>query len=281
MSKKKSKYLIETSAIPPALGVTTPAYTSYFQDEVTGGSLFSSVYIRKEFLRRWICDCIRVALTLNQCDCWADALVHLEQDFGRKPKGTLDVVQHLLRRTGSINSSDAAAEEVGVLAWKWLKLFDRRFESKINNKSKCQIGGREMNLDGNNLLADLYAFYVEFQKPILDCEIHDLLDFGNARGIASVILADPNAQKCDSVRNLQELATNNTHVTCRECARIGDAVIALEQPPSWSLVHVDKAFNPICDAVQKEHKHIKSLKAVEKIDLNPQGGNAESQTQPQ
>jgi hypothetical protein len=265
MSKKKPKYLIETSAIPPALGTTTPEYVRHFQVEVSGGTLFSSVFIRKEFLRRWICDTIRVALTLNQCDTWADALVHLEQDFGRKPKGALDVIQHLLRRTGTIDNNEAALEEVGTLAWTWLKLFDRRFEAKINNKSQCQIGGRELKIDGDALLADLYAFYEEFQKPILDCKVNEFLDLANAKGVAKTLLENAKAKECDSVTNLQVLADTNTHVTCRECGKIGDASLALEQPPSWCLVHVDKAFNQICDALGKDHKHIKSLNSTFRV----------------
>jgi hypothetical protein len=84
------------------------------------------------------------------------------------------------------------------------------------------------------------------------------------------------ASKCDAVKNLQKLADDAVHVTCKECATIGDAVIGLEQPNSWNLVHVDNAFNAICESLQKDHFHIKSLKGVEKIDLNPHQGDAEA-----
>jgi len=269
MSKKKPKFLVETSAIPPALKATTPRYTAYFNEAIADGALYSSLYIRKEFMRRWICDTIRVALVLKQCTTWADALVILEQDFGRKPKGTLDVVQHLLRQTGTINNSEAAAEEVGRLAWQWLKLFDRVFAAKVNNLSKCQIGGRELKVDGNSLLSDLYAFYVEFQKPITDCEVNDFLSLAEAKSKARGLLDHFEAKKCDSVENLDKLSANGTNITCKECGTIGDAIVALEQPNSWCLVHVDKAFNALCGALEKENKHIKSLTAVAKIDLNP------------
>ena len=61
MSKKLPKYLVETSALEPALLEATPAHKTHFEDAVRGGELWSSVYIRKEFMRRWFCDCVEMA----------------------------------------------------------------------------------------------------------------------------------------------------------------------------------------------------------------------------
>jgi hypothetical protein len=77
----KTKYLIETSAVRPALGSSTTAHHQHFAEQVKGGSLWTSTYIRMEFIRRWFCDMVRIALTIEQCASVVDALVILEQDF--------------------------------------------------------------------------------------------------------------------------------------------------------------------------------------------------------
>ncbi len=78
----KTKYLIETSAVRPALGNSTAAHNQHFAEQVQGGSLWSSTYVRMEFIRRWFCDMVRMALTIAQCDDVAGRpCVILEQDF--------------------------------------------------------------------------------------------------------------------------------------------------------------------------------------------------------
>src|SRR5712692_6592412 len=74
MSKKKRKYLIETSAIPVALAESTPKHCQHFEEEIKDGELYSSIYIRMEFIRRWICEHIRIALTIAHFENVHDAL---------------------------------------------------------------------------------------------------------------------------------------------------------------------------------------------------------------
>jgi hypothetical protein len=48
----KTKYLVETSVVWPALGSSTTAHNQHFTAMVKGGSLWTSTYIRMEFIRR-------------------------------------------------------------------------------------------------------------------------------------------------------------------------------------------------------------------------------------
>jgi hypothetical protein len=63
----KKKHLIETSAVPVALGESTPAHCAAFQEAVADGTQDTSVYIRKEFLHRWICYYIKMVFAVDQC----------------------------------------------------------------------------------------------------------------------------------------------------------------------------------------------------------------------
>jgi hypothetical protein len=261
----KRKYLVETSAVRPALGSSTTAHNQHFAEQMKDGRLKTSTYIRMEFIRRWVCDTIRMALTIEQCGDVADALILLEQDFRpRHVKGVLAGMAQWLRETGAIRNKRAAVEEVASQAVRWLKLFDAVFPSRIANLCKCQIGGKELRVNYNHLLDELHTFYESFLTPVTDCEVNRFLDFGNRRGLTATLLQAVKVHKLPIARQLGDLVAEETWITCRECSTIGDTVIALEQPLSWCLVHLDGTFNELCAARGRPHKQIQSALAVEK-----------------
>jgi hypothetical protein len=259
----KVRYLVETSALEPALGNSTPRHVAHFQQE-TSCERVSSVYIRKEFIRRWFCDMVRLALTVAQHGNVADALAILSQDFGRAPKSALSAIGRFLRDRGAFDNSAQAAEEIASLAYRTLLLFDHVFGVRIGNACGCQIGGRSPDADCNHLLDNLQEFYVEFVEPVKDCPVNGFLDLANEQGRARQLTRHPRAGGIDSVEKLSSYAAVGRQVSCPECGPIGDAVIALEQPTACCLVHIDAAFNVLCPALQREHKQLKSLLAVEK-----------------
>jgi hypothetical protein len=261
----KTKYLVETSAVRPALSSSTAAHNQHFAEQVKDGSLWTSTYIRMEFIRRWFCDLVRIALTIEQCDNVSDALIILEQDFSlRHVKGTLAGVAQFLRETDAIGNTRTSAEEVASQAVRWLKQFDKVFFSRINNLCKCQIGGKIPQVDYNHLLNDLHAFYESFLTPVTDCEVNAFLEVDNPRGRATALLDDPRVRRLSVGTKVADFTQHKTWVTCKECSTIGDFVIALEQPPSWYLVHLDGSFNELCRVSGRPHKQIKSVKAIER-----------------
>src|SRR5712692_5956794 len=107
----RPNYLIETSALRPALGSPSQKHNQHFAKAVEGGDLYTSVYIRMEFVRHWICYFIRAAIYVYNCDTVAHALYLLEQAFGRGPKDALSLIQHHLTNCGVL-SNTLKAEEV-------------------------------------------------------------------------------------------------------------------------------------------------------------------------
>jgi hypothetical protein len=64
--------------------------------------------------------------------------------------------------------------------------------------------------------------------------------------------------------HLAELLAAGNRFVCDDCRKIGDAVIALEQPADVCLVHIDKTFTKLCPFLKREHKQIKSAIAIDK-----------------
>lgn len=262
---KKLKYLIETSAVRAAVGPTTTRQREHFEEVVDDGTLFTSVYIRMEFIRRWICTCIYAALVVAQCRSVSEALIILEQDFSsRNVKADLAVISEHLTRLGVLQDQQSASEELGRTAVEWLRRFDKVFRSRITNKSNCKRGGRELDVDFNTLLSDLHRFYESFVDPVTDCEINRFLNLSNANSEASKLLNSVTDREVPSCKHLRKYQQSKKWITCKECERIGDSAISLELSRSWHLIYLDGAFNHLCAARGMIGTQLKSIPALEK-----------------
>ena len=264
MTKKKTKYLIDTSAVPVALGESTPSHYHHFADAVADGTCWTSIYIRKEFIARWVCYCIRKAFEVDHLPDGASALYHLEQDFGiRDVKTGLHALAALLRQKGSVDNTRSMAKELARLAVGSVRKFDRRFKRCPSNSCKCKIGGKELKVDFNHLFEDLRDF-LQSVGTVDDCEINSFLALGR-QGHAARLLNDPEvANKTRAGEKLAKLHAKCKWITCKQCRTIGDAVIVLDQSPSWCLVHIDKDFEILCRATNRHHKQIQSERAIER-----------------
>ena len=105
----KLKYLVETSAVRGLTGPATRPQQAHFEEETAGGELQTSIYLRKEFIHRWVCDLIRFACAVAQCGSVPDAIILLEQDFSpRNIKGILAVIAKYLQDTGSMTNGNTS-----------------------------------------------------------------------------------------------------------------------------------------------------------------------------
>lgn len=266
MSKSKSKALVETSAVRAKVGPTSPAHSKAFDEQTSSSVLYTSAYIRMEFIRRWICTAIEMASVISRYGNVSDALSYLEQSFSpRDVKAYIAVIAAVLESQGAISNSSASEEEFSRTAWHWLRRFDSLFPSRIQNRSHCKRGNK--SFQGKSfatLTEDLAAFYKDFSTPITDCEVARFLALQNAYSNASKLLRVASSDEVKCLKSLEKYAQQGHPITCKECERIGDAVIALEQTKSYILLHVDKSFNHLCDVMGMPHKELLSLRASEK-----------------
>lgn len=270
-----TRYLVETSLVRAALGQTTSAHYQHFQQEAADGELVTSAYVRMEFIRVWVCGAFEVAFVLAHFPSTADALVYLEQEFQqRKNKMVLAVLAAYLREAAPTNGQ-LAAEDLVSLGGRLLEQFDAVLCARTPNACGCQRGIRELILDFNNLLASAGAFYRQFGTPVTDYALNAFLRLGDVDSPAAPLLNREDLAELTAVANLGRVAERRTHITCTECARIGDAVIALDQPADCTLLHLDAVFDQLCAALGRQHKKLRSVRAVEGPVLPP-GSEAET-----
>lgn len=191
------------------------------------------------------------------------AIYHLEQAFSiRDVKTGLHALALILQEKGGIESTASTAKELARLAMGALRKFDRHFRSRTPNSCGCVIGGKELRVDFNHLFEDLQSF-IESIQVVDDCPINGFLDFGAYGKAGRLLGSDDVVKETKAGKNLQKLCAAKKSITCTQCKRIGDAVIALDQPKSWCLVHIDKDFPILCAATHRNHKQIQSERAID------------------
>ena len=117
-------------------------------------------------------------------------------------------------------------------------------------------------VDYNHLLDGLYRFYEAFLTPVEDCEVNAFLRLTHPKSRALALLGEDDVKALSVGKHLEGLRERGRWITCKECAKIGDAIIALEQPASWCLVHTDGAFDDLCRCLKRNHTKIRSVTSL-------------------
>jgi hypothetical protein len=264
MTVSKKKLLIDTSAVPPAIGQSSGPHIKHFENEVEGATLCTSTYIRKETLRLWVCEVIELAQLVDMSPTVSDAFGWWKEHYGRQPKLQGFVDSAFLREQITLTNEDThgAALELAQFALDLIDKFDLTFKSRTQNSCGCQIGGVEVDADGNALMTDLPRFRREFLKEVVGCPINGYLQIENEKGRAAKFVACEHLDKNQSTRALRaplmQLVEAKKEIRCIACGSIGDQVIAMEQPAAYTLIHTDNSFNTLCKCTSRNHHQIRS-----------------------
>jgi hypothetical protein len=263
---KKPKYVIETSAVKAALGYSSSPHEAHFKSATADGELFGSAYIRKETIRRFVCEIIEFASLVEMSTSISDAESWWGEKYGRAPK-LLSFIAGALRRKGielQDHETHKGAVEYAQIALEMVQLFDADLGRMIPNSCGCKIGNKKLTVDGNQLMLSMNRFRHEFLQDVAACPINGFLQLGNPKGRTAKLLGNPETSRTQKIRDVC-LPLKNLHVTtpvptvsCGECGGIGDPVIAMEQPRAYTLVHVDHSYNKLCVALDRKHKPIRS-----------------------
>ena len=261
----KKKYLVDTSVALAALGQSTAAHNDAYRQAVIDGGEFSSVYLRKEFIRRFISDLIKLAAIISQCTSIEDGLRYYSQAFSiRDVKGAILSISLAWQDIRQADTPGKLAEELGSVAVRLLRRFDRVLKSRIADKTGCQIGGKKLTVDFDRLHESLEQFYTESWTEVFDCAVNGFLKVDSVHGDATKMMEHDDTKNLVVCTNLAKLKSDGKQVSCKDCAKIGDLVIAAEQPRSWIVVHGDaNSFPSLCGVLGKPDKYVESVMALQ------------------
>ena len=86
------------------------------------------------------------------------------------------------------------------------------------------------------------------------CKIDKFLNLRKPSKASKLLELSDISEKMSAGKALAKLKETGKGITCNDCKKIGDIVIALKQQAAWSLVHIDSAFDILCQATGRDHK---------------------------
>jgi len=145
-----------------------------------------------------------------------------------------------------------------------LRRFDRVLKRRTRNRCGCEIGSRVLTINYNAPFDSLREFLASVDV-VDNCPVNEFLGLGRASGRAPRLLeVDDVRNDTSSGANLKKFQDGKKWITCTQCKTIGDAVIALDQPQTHVLVHIDKDFKILCQALDKQNQQVLSERAAER-----------------
>lgn len=263
-----SRYLIESSIVRSVIGVGSKAQAALVANQVGANRMSSSTYLRMEFVRGAICPMAEMAAVIRNSDSIKYAMNFLSNTFKVRNAKIYVVVAGILLEKSIPRTPKAWAETVASEAIKWLRRFDAKLKDRTRNYCACERGGWTFEIDYNRLLNELSMACLEFKEPVANCGVNRFLDLGNSKSEASQLIAKIPPKGVLAVDELRELQKAQMVISCGECKKIGDAIIALEQPRSVHLLYSDKAFDTLIAATGTTGTKVPSPVAAERA-ANP------------
>lgn len=230
---------------------------------------FTSMYLRMEFLRRWIITGIEIYARAGLTKDIAETLNWFSHRFGSRENKI--VLQWSAHNTKSFQE-DPTGEPVQRFGWLVIKLafrYDQIFKKFVQPRTSCKRGLVEIDSNSPTMRKALFDFHERFSSPEHTCKLESLLNIGKGfPKLRRVLDTDPSDYPRESRRSLKELQKNLERFvkeqktpTCQDCHTIADVLVALEQPPKTTLYHIDHSFSALCPILKHRHKLIQSVLA--------------------
>ena len=256
-------YAVVSPELEPSLAAQLPQMGSNCR-------YYTGPYLRMEFLRRWIVTGIEIYFRANVTGDVSSTLQYFSNKYGREPKIALHWAARYIK---SIKSNDIA-ESVEQFGWEVVNLaliYDKIFHTCVQSKTGCTRGEIQLDFETETRKDMLGNFYRQFKSPNHTCKLESLLNLQGGcpklRKVREADLSKIASERRKGFENLQKqlntLVVKARVLTCNTCSKIGDLVIALEQPPKTVLYHTDHSFSVICPLLNHAHQQVKSALSLE------------------
>jgi hypothetical protein len=267
------QHFLDTSVLRSLL-LGTQVYKQYFESRFTDQQLYISNYVQMEMKRSYLINLISFyfVLRLETINNIGDAITLWSNKFKTSElKAILQLIPQLFS-THQLNFSSPQDKEkalaiLGIYIKRFELLLRKKFNNTNNDATACARAIVPLNLDLQNAAAGLKQFADEFGDVDTcrsKCQIDQFLlvqyrsEIEQLVQIASQLPKNSNTRGfIKVVNNLKDiLAQGAAACDCKGCAKIGDAVIALNVPRNMQLEHTDNSFDYLCPVINQPHyKH--------------------------
>ena len=235
-------------------------------------TFLTSLYLRMEFMRRWILTGIRIYIAARRRGSLSWAISWASEEMGsREPKAVAKWAAEYDRVKSRAKLGEAErCEQFGKLVLRCARDYDLLFRMVNPSKTKCRRGQLAFDYSARSTREALRDFYQRFSAEDHACGLAELLSpehrCPKARPVVDANPTDvpSNARRAFKALHvkLNELFSTCRVPSCGSCSALGDLLIALEQPRRTTLYTVDHLFDALCPLLGKPHKRLASIRAV-------------------
>ncbi len=236
-------------------------------------------YVRMEFYRGLLLDWIQLYFESGDSfhRTFGAALLFYSDSFGRAPKNTLTALGNWLTinefSPNEASDKEICRQKLQDLIFLMALEFERNYIDVGDDPTNCARLPSPLKLPDTETRDEAL---LEFQRTfgaVQECGRRCTIDAVYRRDgkyKMDRIEEMPDGQSTDKrVRSLSglvhEALENSAKITCRSCAKMGDATIAASMPAGWRLHSLDTLHEPVCQALGKDCQIHPSVAEVKKL----------------
>lgn len=264
---------LDTSVLRSLL-LGTETYRNYLQQALDARSPQISNYVQMEMRRSFLINIIAFyfIVSLETIPTLNDAISFWNNEFrtGRL-KAFIQFLPELttLIHANQLDSSNPDDKEkilylIGLYIKRFELILRRKFPNAGQDATACTRALIPLQIKLDDMAQGLKAFLEQFEDTKTcreQCRIDRFLLEDHRRSLETYIQQAAQLKPSKENKGFVEIATSLQTIleggakvcSCAKCAKIGDAVIALDAPRTMQLEHSDRAFDYLCPPIEQPH----------------------------
>ena len=234
-------------------------------------------YVRMEFYRRVIIECIEVYFESadSRYTTLGDVFSAYAERFGRQAKIATNVMANMKADGYSLSEpkdKEVLRQKLQDFIFSLALQFREAFIDMGKDPSQCSRVPRPIRLpkepsDRDAVLRAAALTFAQKEECRRRCTVHHLFQSqpytGKLEAISGTTANDASLEK---IRKATKTARENpSRITCASCSKMGDAIIAISLDPAWRLHSMDGVHQFLSEAINLEFKIHPSVAALMRL----------------
>jgi len=223
-------------------------------------------YIKMEFYRACLMQWIYLYFESGESihNTFGDAMKYYSQRFSREAKATVNAIGSLEFHGFSMTRpehKEGCRQRLLDFIFEIAIQFRETFKDTGNNPTRCarvpsliKLPERASERDG--ILQAVRSTFDNVKECRSKCQIENLFDRESYKTKLDAV--SKTTKKTEPLEKIREAITtaqaDPSRITCRLCAKMGDAIIASILDPAWKLHSLDSAHETISEAIGLEYQ---------------------------
>jgi hypothetical protein len=267
----RTEYFLDASVARPIL-LGTSTYQQYFKVQLGDKPCYISPYVRMEIHRSYLRNIIEFYFTLRspQITNLSDCLILWSNRFqSSKHKAIQQMIAQLIERGAGnpeiFRHKNTCLIELEQIIRALVESLQTIFVNTENDSTCCSRATIGLNLKAENFSEELTQFadvFDDVKSCRSKCRIDQFLLADRKTEIEAYVQQKNSLSQNSNSRGFLKITEALEDVllrgadacSCRQCERIGDAVIALDAPREMQIEHTDHSFDYLCPPIQQPHR---------------------------